>query len=79
MEPSDECLIFFTSFIRFSRGKDGGVPWTARPRGKQQVSWTFHFYGVKNHRIRVPADEQGHIYFSHFISMVKVAMMEVSS
>lgn len=31
------------------------------------------------YRIRVPADEQGHIYFSHFISMVKVAMMEEAS
>ena len=29
-------------------------------------------------RIRVPTDQQGHIYFSHFISMVKVAMMEAS-
>ena len=27
-------------------------------------------------RIRVPAEEQGHMYFSYFISMVKVAMME---
>eukprot|EP00435_Cladocopium_sp_Y103_P021531 s845_g5.t1 len=31
------------------------------------------------YRIRVPTDQQGHIYFSHFISMVKVAMMEEAS
>ncbi|CAK9062550.1 unnamed protein product [Durusdinium trenchii] len=31
------------------------------------------------YRIHVPAEEQGHMFFSNFISMVKVAMMEEAS